>query len=100
MFRFNTNPRLNDLLMKLNMKMGLFKSDQSVNVDYDHVFAKTGKADAKYSYKQAYGFFPGVVSKDGIIAYLENRDGNTPVKFHQADTLSRISNCFIHTACT
>jgi len=26
---------------------------------------------------------------DGIIAYIENRDGNTPVKFHQADTLSR-----------
>ncbi len=25
-FRFNTSPRLNDLLMKLNMKMGLFKS--------------------------------------------------------------------------
>ena len=25
-FRSNTNPRLNDLLMKLNMKMGLFKS--------------------------------------------------------------------------
>ena len=31
----------------------------------------------------------GVVSIDGIIAYIENRDGNTPVKFHQADTLSR-----------
>ena len=41
------------------------------------------------SYKQAYGYFPGVVSIDGIIAYIENRDGNTPVKFHQADTLSR-----------
>lgn len=52
-FRFNTNPRLNDLLMKLNMKMGLFKSGQTVNVDFDHVFVKTGKADAKYSYKQA-----------------------------------------------
>ena len=75
--------------MKLNMKMGLFKSGQSVNVDFDHVFVKTGKADAKYSYKQAYGYFPGVVSIDGIIAYIENRDGNTPVKFHQADTLSR-----------
>ena len=37
-FRFNTNPRLNDLLMKLNMKMGLFKSGQTVNVDSDHVF--------------------------------------------------------------
>lgn len=34
-FRFNTNPRLNDLLMKLNMKMGLFKSGQTVNVDFD-----------------------------------------------------------------
>ena len=89
MFRFNTTPRLNDLLMKLNMKMGLFKSGQTVNVDFDHVFVKTEKADAKYSYKQAYGYFPGVVSIDGIIAYIENRDGNTPVKFHQADTLSR-----------
>ena len=88
-FRFNTNPRLNDLLMKLNMKMGLLKSGQTVNVDFDHVFVKTEKADAKYSYKQAYGYFPGVVSIDGIIAYIENRDGNTPVKFHQADTLSR-----------
>ena len=29
-FRFNTNPRLNDLLMKHNMKMGLFKSGQTV----------------------------------------------------------------------
>lgn len=88
-FRFNTNPRLNDLLMKLNMKMGLFKSGQTVNVDFDHVFVKTEKADATYSYKQAYCYFPGVVSIDGIIAYIENRDGNTPVKFHQADTLSR-----------
>ena len=88
-FRFNTNPKLNDLLMKLNMKMGLLKTDQTVNVDFDHVFVKTGKTDTKYSYKQAYGYFPGVVSIDGIITYIENRDGNTPVKFHQADTLSR-----------
>ena len=35
-------------------------------------------------------YFPGVVSIDGIIAYIENRDGNTPVKFHQTDTLSRV----------
>lgn len=88
-FRFNTNPRLNDLLMKLNMKMGLFKSRHTVNVEFDNVFVKTEKTDAKYSYKQAYGYFPGIVSIDGIIAYIENRDGNTPVKFHQADTLSR-----------
>ena len=58
-------------------------------MDFDHVFVKTEKADATYSYKQAYGYFLGVVSIDGIIAYIENRDSNTPVKFHQADSLSR-----------
>lgn len=52
---------------------GLIKSSQTVNVDFDHVFVKTEKADATYSYKQAYGYFPGVVSIDGIIAYIENR---------------------------
>ena len=75
--------------MKFNMKMGLLKRGQVVNMDFDHVFIKTEKDDAKYSYKQACGYFPGVVSIDGIIAYVENRDGNTPVKFHQADTLAR-----------
>ena len=48
-FRFNTNSRPNELLMKLNMKMGLFKSGKTVNVDFDHVFVKTEKADATYS---------------------------------------------------
>ena len=37
-------------------------------MDFDHVFVKSEKADAKYSYKQAYGYFPGVVSIDGIVA--------------------------------
>ncbi len=88
-FRFNANDKLNGLLMKANMRMGHFKRGQTVDVDFDHVFVKTEKVDAKYSYKQAFGYFPGVVSIDGIIAYIENRDGNTPVKFHQADTLTR-----------
>lgn len=88
-FKFNANPVLNDLLMKLDMKMGLFKQGQTVDVDFDHVFIKAEKDDAKYSYKQAYGYFPGVMSINGTIAYVENRDGNTPVKFRQADTLNR-----------
>ena len=41
-------------------------------MDFDHVFVKTEKADAKYSYKQAYGYFPGVISIDCIIAYIKN----------------------------
>lgn len=88
-FCFNTNPRLNELMMQLNIKMGLFHKGQVVDADFDHVFLPTEKEDATYSYKQAYGYFPGVMSIGGTIAYIENRDGNTPVKFHQADTLKR-----------
>lgn len=88
-FRFNVNSKLNELLMKLNMSMGLLRQGQVVDVDFDHVFVRTEKADAKYSYKQAFGYFSDVVSIDGVIAYIENRDGHTPVKFHQEDTLTR-----------
>lgn len=42
------------------------------------MFIRTEKADAKYSYKKYFGYFPGVVSIDGFITYIENRDGNTP----------------------
>ena len=76
--------------------MGLFKSGQIVNVDFDHVFVKTEKADTKYSYKQVYGYFPGIVSIDGIIAYIENRDGNCRMFYiraiHSASMYSRIQD--------
>ena len=88
-YRFNTNSTLNDLLMKLNMAMGLFQRGQTVNVDFDHVALETNKYDAKYSYKHFNAYFPGVVSVNGIIVYIENRDGTPPVKFHQAETLAR-----------
>ena len=48
------------------------------------------KFDAKYSYKQDFGYFPGWASIGGIIVGGENREGNTNVKFHQEDTLRRI----------
>ena len=75
-YEFNANSKLNELLMKLNMQMGLFRQGQTVNVDFDHVFIKAEKDDAKYSYKHAFGYFPGVVSINGVIVYIENRDGN------------------------
>ena len=37
----------------------------------NHKYSSFFYEDAKYSYKQAYGYFPGVVSIDGIIAYIE-----------------------------
>ena len=43
-FRFNTNPRLNDLLMKLNMKMGLFKSGKNCQRGFRPCFRQDGKS--------------------------------------------------------
>ena len=93
-YAFNTNPKLNGLLLESAIRVGLLKRGQMVDVDFDHVFTPCGKADAKYSYKQAYGYFPGVYSIDGVIAYMENRDGNTPVKFQQAETHKRAFSLF------
>lgn len=68
------------------MQLGLLRGGQTVDVDFDHVFTPCKKADAKYSYKKDTGYFPGVYSISGLIAGVENRDGNTPVTFHQGDT--------------
>ena len=76
--------------MKFNMAVGLFKSGQFLDVDFDHQFIPTEKHDATYSYKKAFDYFPGVASVGGVIVHVESRDGNTPVKFCQAVTLSSI----------
>ena len=70
--------------------MGLIKAGSHVDLDFDHQFVPAHKFDAKYSYKQDFGYFPGWASIGGIIVGGENRDGNTNVKFHQEDTLRRI----------
>ena len=61
-----------------------------VDLDFDYQFIPAHKFDAKYSYKQDFGYFPGWASIGGIIVGGENRDGNTNVRFHQEDTLRRI----------
>ena len=89
-YRFNIAEKLNVLLLRMIRHMGLIKPGSHVDLDFDHQFIPAHKYDAKYSYKQDYGYFPGWVSIGGIIVGGENRDGNTNVKFHQEDTLRRI----------
>lgn len=81
---------LNELLLKSVKLLGLIKSGQKVTLDFDHQFIPAHKFDAHYSYKGDYGYFPGWATIDGIFVGGENRDGNTNVKFHQAECLARI----------
>ena len=87
-YRFNTAEKLNVLLLRMIRRLRLVKPGSHVDLDFDHQFIPAHKFDAKYSYKQDFGYFPGWASIDGIIVGDENRDGNTNVKFRQEDTLS------------
>lgn len=70
--------------------LGLIRKGSSVDLDFDHQFIPTHKYYAAHSYKGDYWYFPGWATIGGIFVGGENRDGNTNVKFHQADTLERI----------
>ena len=50
------------------------------------------KYDAKRTYKKFLGYGPGIAVIDDMIVGIENRDGNTNVRFNQKDTLERIFN--------
>ena len=75
-YSFNTAEKLNTLLLRMIRRMGLIKAGSHVDLDFDHQFIPTHKFDAKYSYKQDFGYFPGWASIGGIIVGGENRDGN------------------------
>ena len=89
-YKFNTAEKLNQLLLRMINHLGLIKEGSAVDLDFDHQFIPAHKYDAKYSYKGDYGYFPGWATVGGVFVGGENRDGNTNVKFHQADTLDRI----------
>ena len=89
-YKFNVASRMNSLMLKCMKVTGQLNPGDSIDLDFDHQFIPAGKKDAEYSYKNAFGYFPGVASVGGLIVGIENRDGNTNVKFHQKDTLERI----------
>ena len=76
-YSFNTAQKLNTLLLRMIRRMGLIKVGCHVDLDLDHQFIPAHKFDAKYSYKQDFGYFPGWASIGGIIVGGENRDGVT-----------------------
>ena len=90
---FNVNESLNRLMIK---QLAHCKQLQSNNTeytfDYDNQFLPAGKYDAKRSYKHADGYFPGIASINNMPVYIENRNGNSNVKYKQDQTLQRAYN--------
>ena len=89
-YDFNTADNLNTLLLNCLFATGQLKEGEMYDVDFDHQFIETEKYDAKMTYKRFTGYSPGVAVIGDLIVGIENRDGNTNVRFHQQDTLERI----------
>lgn len=94
-YRFNTAECLNGLLVYVAVKNGMLVPGRKYDLDFDHEFLESETWEALPTYKGFSGFGPGCTvltdPQSGLdaIAGIENRDGNTPVKFHQEDTLLR-----------
>lgn len=84
------NAKLNALLVTLVMTMGLLRPGQSIDLDYDNEFTPAEKKDAVFSYKKRRGYFPGVMTCGPLILGIENRQGNSNVKFGQVEAILKM----------
>jgi hypothetical protein len=55
------------------------------------VITEHEKQDALYTYKNSKGYHPGIAFIGRIPVHIENRNGNTPARYEQKETLQR---CF------
>lgn len=77
------------MLIKALVSTGELNEVETYDVDFDHQFLETEKYDAKPTYKKFLGYRPGVYVIGDMIVYVENSDGNTNVRFYQAETHKR-----------
>ncbi len=77
------------LNVKLLKQLKVLQSGKEYDFDYDNQIVSTEKYDAKRTYKQTYGYQPGIASIGEHIVYLENRNGNSQAKYLQEETLER-----------
>ena len=89
-YNFNTADTMNQLLINALLATNGLKANQEYDLDFDHQFIETEKYDAKPTYKKFLGYGPGIAVIGDMIVGIENRDGNTNVRFNQKDTLERI----------
>lgn len=86
---FNLNPNLNKLLVNALIHTGQLKKNKPYVLDYDNQVQPTEKYDSEMTYKKTSGYQPGIASIDNLPVYIEGRNGNSPAKYLQDETLKR-----------
>jgi len=90
--QLNYNNNMNETLVALAVKTNQLSVVQSeYTLDYDNVITENEKQDAQYTFKHCKGYHPGIAFIGRIPVHIENRNGNTPARFEQKETLQR---CF------
>ena len=84
---FSKHSTLNALNLDMLLRAKILNPTQLYDFDFDNQFIPCEKYDSKKSYKMKDGYFPGVATINKHIVYFENRNGNSNVKFKQAETL-------------
>jgi len=84
---FSKHSTLNALNLDMLLHTGALKPNTFYDFDFDNQFIPCEKHDSKKGYKMKEGYFPGVASINDYVVYLENRNGNSNVKFKQDQTL-------------
>lgn len=87
--QFNINLKLNELLVKALLKTEQLDKVTSYTLDYDNQVIATEKYDATKTYKKCEGYQSGIASIGQHIVYIEGRNGNSPAKYKQHETLQR-----------
>ena len=87
-YAFNRNSKLNELLVKGTIEIGLLERGKACDFDYDNQIIRTRKRDSAWTYKKdVMGYAPGIAFANGHPISIEGRGGNAPVIFDQARTL-------------
>ena len=84
------NEKLNALNLSILTHTQQLKSTGDYTLDFDNQFIACNKYDSKKGYKMKKGYFPGIATIGKNIVYLQNRNGNSNVKFKQEETLSSV----------
>lgn len=84
---FSKHSSLTVLNLDMLVNSGTLKPNQFYDYDFDHQFIPCEKYDSKKGYKMKFGYFPGISTIGKHIVHFENRNGNSNVKFKQAETL-------------
>lgn len=87
---FGINTLLTGINLSIIKKLRLLDKRTYTTLDYDNTIIFTEKSDARRTYKNDYGYCPGVGSIGSTIVYVENRNGNSDAQTLQDKTIERM----------